>query len=991
MLNMPKTRHQATRGPCGQNQGYNPETDRKTTIMIRRWRIRNRILLLTMLPATLIALILGGLFIKTRLADLDNLLVERGLTTARQLAVAAEFATYTHNREQLLPLTNAVLEEPDIRAVAIYDSRHQPLVHAGPRLVQEGDLARAMTEETHVQVFSQATRLAVPVRLQYYIPPDDLSLNDIIPAPQVRPIGWIILELSHTRTRLAKYQTLVVSLTTLTLGWLLCWFLAVHLSRNITKPIHQIVKAVTALKENKLETRIHTGSGPELQLLEDGINAMAESLGKAYDEMQQNIEQATEDLRETLETIEIQNIELDMARKEALEASRIKSEFLANMSHEIRTPLNGIIGFTNLLLRSNVSHQQRDHLKTIQKSSEILLTIINDILDFSKIEAGKLVLDRTPFQLREIIEDVLTMLAPAAHQKNLDLAALVYSDVPKHILGDPLRVKQIITNLVNNGIKFTQSGEVVVRAMVEEEDGNKVNVKVSVTDTGVGLSRVQQQSLFTAFSQADASTARRFGGTGLGLVISKRLIEQMGGQIGLESELGKGSTFWFSLPTEISEATDDEELPPFSGERVIYLENQPKTGLAVGHMLEDWGIELDRVDDPVQMLERIVEAQREGRGYALAILGIHRHLLDSTQYKQLVSELEFKHNCRVLLLTPTLELGDKQLPLIAHCSAHLTKPPTYERLYRVVQHLITGSSPEPQQQEAPFTEEPLPLLAPEGRPRILAVDDNSANLKLAHVFLTNLGAETDTASSGFEALSKIKQRRYDLIFMDVQMPGMDGVETTLKIRQLENGRHTPIIALTAHALAEEKEHLLKSGFDDYLTKPIAEAQLIEVILHKTGHQLKPQGDQPDQALQEHQTLAPLKPSSRAAQELSVDIAQGVRLAGNKPDLAEELFCMLLDHLDDDYEAIRDLWRDNNRSELLERVHKLHGATRYCGVPLLRNLAGTLESELKQDGANIQASVEGLLNEIERIRHWAEHHDWQTEFRTYDVNTAKANT
>src|SRR5690606_18780358 len=225
-------------------------------------------------------------------------------------------------------------------------------------------------------------------------------------------------------------------------------------SINVNQPIIQIAEAATAIKDGKLETRVYTQSSPELQELESGINAMAESLSTAYEEMQQNVEQATEDLRETLETIEIQNIELDMARKEALETSRIKSEFLANMSHEIRTPLNGIIGITNLLLKSNVNHQQRDHLKTIHKSSEILLTIINDILDFSKIEAGKLVLDRTPFRLWEIIEDVLTMLAPAAHQKNLDLTALVYSDVPKHITGDPLRIKQIITNLVNNGIKF---------------------------------------------------------------------------------------------------------------------------------------------------------------------------------------------------------------------------------------------------------------------------------------------------------------------------------------------------------------------------------------------------------------------------------------------------------------------------------------------------------------------------------------------------------
>ena len=244
--------------------------------------------------------------------------------------------------------------------------------------------------------------------------------------------------------------------------------------------------------------------------------------------MQNSVEQATLDLRETLETIEIQNIELDMARREAQQANQVKTEFLANMSHEIRTPLNGIIGFARLLGRSNLTKKQEDYIGTIMSSSQVLLTIINDVLDFCKIEAGKLMLDNRSTNLRESIEEVLTMLDPASSAKKLEVVSLFFADVPEQLVFDPLRLKQVLTNLISNAIKFTNEGSVVVRTMIEQQQGNKVTVRVSVTDTGIGLSKTQQKALFQAFSQADSSTAREFGGTGLGLVISKRLVEQMG-------------------------------------------------------------------------------------------------------------------------------------------------------------------------------------------------------------------------------------------------------------------------------------------------------------------------------------------------------------------------------------------------------------------------------------------------------------------------------
>ncbi|MEP1265607.1 MAG: ATP-binding protein, partial [Marinobacter sp.] len=522
---------------------------------MRRWGIRKKVLVVTLVPTLLTTLMLGLFFTYSWVNNIENLLQDRGESLSRQLSAGSEYGLFTANRSLLSSLSNALLEEQDVRSITFFDSKHNRLLHSGPG--SSDDIGKdTLTGEKAVRVTRpDSTVFVTPVYLQ------DLMIESMLDPDSrqnvgagKKPIGWVTVEMSHIRTEKETYKALLISLLLVLGGVLLSLVIALRLSRSFTDPVFELNEAVAKLKEGKLDTRVYTRAGPEFEQLESGLNAMAGELSKAQAEMQQNIDQATEDLRETLETIEIQNIELDFARKEALEASRIKSEFLANMSHEIRTPLNGIIGFTELLLKSPLPRQQRDHLSTIRKSSEILLTIINDILDFSKIEAGKLILDRIPFQLRDIVEEVMVMLAPAAHSKNLDLVPLVYNDVPDNIMGDPLRVKQVITNLVNNAIKFTQTGEVVLRASLEEEDkeSNQITLRLSITDSGVGLSRAQQQSLFNAFSQADASTARQYGGTGLGLAISKRLVEEMGGKIGLESELGKGSTFWFTLTSELS-------------------------------------------------------------------------------------------------------------------------------------------------------------------------------------------------------------------------------------------------------------------------------------------------------------------------------------------------------------------------------------------------------------------------------------------------------
>ena len=948
---------------------------------MRRWGIRKKVLVVTLVPTLLTTLMLGLFFTYSWVNNIESLLKDRGESLSRQLAAGSEYGLFTANRSLLSSLSNALLEEQDVRSITFFGSDGSRLLHTGPgssETVQSDEL----TAEHATRISRKnSTRFITPVFLQ------DLMIESMLD-PDARqsmsnlrePLGWVVVEMSHIRTEKETYKALLISLLLILGGVILSMAIALRLSRAFTNPVFELNEAVAKLKEGKLDTRVYTGAGPEFEQLESGLNAMAEELSKAQAEMQQNIDQATEDLRETLETIEIQNIELDFARKEALEASRIKSEFLANMSHEIRTPLNGIIGFTELLLKSPLPRQQRDHLSTIRKSSEILLTIINDILDFSKIEAGKLILDRVPFQLRDIVEEVMVMLAPAAHAKNLDLVPLVYNDVPDNIMGDPLRVKQVITNLVNNAIKFTQTGEVVLRASLEEEDtdSNRVTLRLSITDSGVGLSRAQQQSLFNAFSQADASTARQYGGTGLGLAISKRLVEEMGGKIGLESELGKGSTFWFTLTSEL--ATSGEAIAPrdaLRGERVIYLEQQKTTGLAVEHLLRDWGMVVDRVASPGALQEHIEEAQKSQAGYAVAILGITRHLLNSSQYCSLVRTLEIERDCRTLLLTPTLETHDT--PLSGLASGHLTKPVCRDSLYDELLLLVHGIN---SSGRVPEYEISANRVTTANVPRVLAVDDNDANLKLVMTLLEDCQLDAEGASSGFEALSKARQKPFDLVFMDLQMPGMDGVETTARLREMDTGNHrTPIIALTAHALSDEQERLTKQGFDGYMPKPISSGQLNDIIHEYTGYVCPKSGSDGRLPVPEvRDTRRALRPSTRKMQQDCVSVEESIQLAAGKADLAEELFSMLLEQVHVDRERIPELWTNDNMEELLECVHKLHGATRYCGVPELRAAANHLETAIKCSAPDLEHQKDQLLSAMERLQIWSDQTDWQQLFR-----------
>jgi len=904
--------------------------------------IKGRVLMLTLLPTSLLALVLGGYFTWVQLSDLQAQLLQRGQMITEQLAPLAAPALQRGDGILLQRIATQALEQPDVRAVSFLAAEHRALAHAGPRMLNAAPNVGRLQAARHSSN-QDATRFLLPVFAQHL----NLTGETLGAASDNPLLGWVELELSHHSTLLSGYRSLFASLLLIATGLMVTALLAVRMSRTINEPLRQIKLGVAQLKDGHLETRLPPLGSHELDELASGINRMAESLQNAQDELQQSVDQATEDVRQNLETIEIQNIELDLARKEALEASRIKSEFLANMSHEIRTPLNGILGFTNLLQKSELTPRQQDYLGTIEKSADSLLAIINEILDFSKIEAGKLVLENIPFNLRDLLQDSLTILAPAAHEKQLELLSLVYRDTPLSLIGDPLRLKQVLTNLLSNAIKFTRAGSIVMRAMLEDESADRAQLRISVQDTGIGLSDEDLRELFQAFTQADNSLSRQAGGTGLGLVISKRLIEQMGGEIGVDSTPDQGSEFWISL--SLPKARDDAEdlpRPPLLGRRAVLLESHELARQALQHQLEDCGLQVSAFDNLDKLLAAVAAARHNEQPIDLAVLGVSTQALPPERLGQSIWDLD-RLACKTLVLCPTTEQALYHSLLPDAYSQLQAKPACTRKLQRGLAQLV---SPRHSRAEHPNA-------SPSRAPLILCVDDNPANLLLVQTLLGDMGATVSIANSGYEAVEKAGQQVFDLIFMDVQMPGMDGRQATEAIRQLENERGqsaTPIVALTAHALANEKRALLQSGLDDYLTKPISERQLAQVILKWTGLALRNQATEPFSESASNNNLNVL------------DAEEGLRLAAGKADLAADMLSMLLAGLPTDRQAIRQARESGERSSLLERVHRLNGATRYCGVPQLRAACQRSETLLKQNDPAVNQALDELDAAIERL-------------------------
>lgn len=522
-------------------------------------------------------------------------------------------------------------------------------------------------------------------------------------------------------------------------------------------------------------------------------------------------------------------IELAQARDQALAASRLKSEFLANMSHEIRTPLNAVIGMSDLLSRTKLSYEQLQYVNIVNHAGEALLELINDILDFSKIEAGKLGLEIVDFDVMSVVEGTAEMLANKSREKNISLMTYISPDIPPVVSGDPSRIRQVLMNLVSNSVKFTDQGEVTVRATVSGFQDDDVLVRFSVNDTGIGIEENELDNLFEPFTQANQSIARQYGGTGLGLSISKRLVELMGGQMELTSQAHKGSTFWFTVPLKVIQPVNQEDTEKFRLEntRLLVIEGLSDANEIVESYAKSWRMRSSSVKNGSEALTMLVSTPKSDPFHIAIVDGSMGQDL-ALQLSKSLKEIEDLGGLKLVLMSASEDQSLGQRALEAGYSAYLQKPIKQSQLFDCIANVLVGL---PKKGTA-ATENTDNTKTRKGSGKsVLVVEDNPINQKVVLMMLKELGYAAHAVGNGKEALQAVTRTHYGLVLMDCQMPEMNGFEATAAIRKLDalTGRHTPIVALTAHAMSQDREECLSSGMDDYLSKPVTAKRLGDVL------------------------------------------------------------------------------------------------------------------------------------------------------------------